>query len=213
MGSTNIKSADSAKEMRISRLNDLTDTLAKQGYTRNDQIISVRSANIAAVGVCLPIIALFVVLFALRNGIHFSHSGGDTLICIVLFVVLTVVHELIHGFVWSLFAKGHFKSIQFGITKGTPYCTCVEPLKKGAYILGSIMPGVILGIIPSLISVFCNSGLMLFIGSVMILGAGGDFINIIKMLRYDTEGKDVIIMDHPSEIGFVVFERASATGK
>lgn len=69
------------------------------------------------------------------------------------------------------------------------------------------MPCLVLGIIPSVIAVFIDSMFLLLIGLMMILGAGGDLTVIIKMLTYKTEANKVIIMDHPSEIGYIVFEK------
>ena len=45
----------------------------------------------------------------------------------------------------------------------TPYCHCKEPLKVGQYILGGVMPAVILGIIPCIIAIIIGHfGLLLF---------------------------------------------------
>jgi len=89
----------------------------------------------------------------------------------------------------------------------TPYCYCGEPLKKIQYILGSFMPCLVLGIIPCIVSVYVNSSYLLFLGIIMIIGAGGDLTVILKMLFHKTSSADIIIMDHPTECGFITFER------
>ena len=77
---------------------------------------------------------------------------------IFVFVILIlgiVIHELIHGATWSMFAKHGFKSIKFGILWGklTPYCHCEEPLMVKHYIMGAITPAIILGFIPSILAI------------------------------------------------------------
>ena len=51
---------------------------------------------------------------------------------LIVFMILIVVHELIHGFTWGMFAQSKLKAISFGFIWQylTPYCTCKEPLKK-----------------------------------------------------------------------------------
>jgi hypothetical protein len=42
----------------------------------------------------------------------------------------------------------------------------------------------------------------------MIFGGGGDFLIILKMLLYRSGGKEAVFYDHPTECGFVVFEKS-----
>jgi hypothetical protein len=41
----------------------------------------------------------------------------------------------------------------------------------------------------------------------MILAAGGDIMLTIKLLRFKAEGSEVLIYDHPTQAGSVVFDR------
>jgi hypothetical protein len=41
----------------------------------------------------------------------------------------------------------------------------------------------------------------------MIFAGGGDFLIILKMLLYRAQGSDTVYYDHPTECGFVVFEK------
>ena len=64
---------------------------------------------------------------------------------LVAFFAGVVVHELIHGLVWSFFCKDGLHSIHFGfqLKTLTPYCHCAQPLDKGGYIAGTLAPGVV----------------------------------------------------------------------
>lgn len=190
---------------RKERIDAITEDLKMQGYVRKDQIISIVYANVMAIVLSIPFIILFGVWFFASNdvNINFPFWGYFAII------VLIPVHEAIHGITWGLFAPSKFKTIEFGfmVEQLTPYCYCGEPLKKYQYILGSFMPCLILGIIPCVVAVYTNSLLLLIIGILMIMGAGGDLTVILKMLFYKSAASEEIIMDHPTECGFIVFER------
>jgi hypothetical protein len=119
------------------------------------------------------------------------------------------VHELVHGITWGIFAAHHFKDIEFGVMWQllTPYCTCTVPLTKRQYILGGLMPLIVLGIIPTAIAIAAGSFFWLIIGLVMILSAGGDILLVWKLIRYKTDKQDVLIYDHPTKAGSIVFEK------
>lgn len=194
---------------RLVRMREVTKVREDKGYQRKDQIMSVSFANVIAIVLSIPFFIIFGVWFVSRNGWSNWLSGVESCVLLVAMLGLIVVHELIHGLVWGGFAKSKFKSIDFGIQKETltPYCTCSEPLSKSQYIIGSIMPCIILGIIPSIAGVLADSLLLLLIGLIMIAGAGGDLTITLKMLTYHSDKKEIIIMDHPTECGFIVFEK------
>ena len=203
----------SAKEQR--RLNVFEETcerLSQEGYKKTDLTIGIVKANLFVFLLAIPVIAIGVLLFAWSNPISLlMPTSQGSLLFIVLFVVLIVVHELIHGLTWSVFSEHHFKDIEFGFIKEllTPYCTCTTPLPKKHYILGALMPCIILGIIPTAIGILIGSSLLFWIGIVMILSAGGDIMIVWKVMKFkkQDESKEIFIYDHPTQAGSVIFER------
>lgn len=178
-----------------------------EGYKRADLTTSAKKANVMAIMlgmiICVPVWIAHQFIY----GYHYDALG--MILAIVIMLVLIVVHEMIHGAVWGLFARNHYKSIEFGIIakEFMPYCTCLEPLTKAQYILGSVMPCVVLGIIPMIVSFINGSTTLLLIGGTMTLAAGGDLTVIMNLLKYKTAKKDFICLDHPTEIGLIVFEK------
>ena len=203
----------SAKEQR--RLNVFEETcerLSQEDYKKTDLTIGIVKANLFVFLLAIPIIAIGVLLFAWRNPISLlMPTSQGSLLFIVLFVVLIVVHELIHGLTWSVYAEHHFKDIEFGFMKEllTPYCTCTTPLPKKHYILGALMPCIVLGIIPTAIGILIGSSLLFWIGIVMILSAGGDIMIVWKVMKFkkQDESKEILIYDHPTQAGSVIFEK------
>jgi hypothetical protein len=131
------------------------------------------------------------------------------LILIVIFIGI-ITHELLHGLGWSLFAKKGWKSIRFGIMWSflTPYCHCSEPLMMKPYRIGSILPALVLGIIPSLIAMLTGNLILMTFGFFFTFAAGGDFL-ILWMVR--KEPGTTIIQDHPDKIGCVIYHQKSTS--
>ena len=127
----------------------------------------------------------------------------------IAMLVLIVVHELIHGLVWSIFAERGFKDIEFGfmVKYLTPYCTCGVPLSKGQYIAGALAPLVLLGIVPMIWGILAGSFPVLLVGIIMADSAAGDIQIVWQILRYRSGSSDVVYIDHPTQGGGVICER------
>jgi hypothetical protein len=167
--------------------------------------------NLIALGMLLPLAILlgtpYIVLFGFKSfsfsNLHLISVFQNALYFILFFIGGIVLHELLHGAVWALFAKNKWKSISFGIKWEyfTPYCHCNEALKTKHFILGAIMPCIVMGLAPVIISYFNGSFKWWFFGFFFTSAAGGDLL-AIWMLR--KVGKNKYILDHPSELGFYV---------
>lgn len=178
----------------------------------NSLTVGIVKANLFVLLLAIPVVAIGVLLFAWMNPVgNLRPSPVESIVFVVLFLALVVLHELIHGLTWSLFSEHRFKDIEFGFMKEylTPYCTCLVPLSKGHYILGALMPCVVLGFIPLALGIVLGSSLLFWTGIVMTLSAGGDILIVVKLLAYKRqEGtKEFLIYDHPTQAGSVIFER------
>ena len=200
-----------AEQKRMDRLDKITEELENKGYSRNDRTIDIVKANVVTILLSLPVMAVTVGLFFLvnRSGPTDSFGKSSFWIFTVSYIALIVVHELIHGLTWSVFAPNHWKDIEFGFMTQylTPYCTCGVPLEKSQYILGALMPLIVLGLIPAAIAIFSGSFLLLLISVVMIMSAGGDVLLVRELLRFRTDAKEQLIYDHPTQAGSIVFTR------
>ena len=134
---------------------------------------------------------------------------GFYVVLLAALAALIVVHELIHGVTWAVFAEHHWADIEFGFMKQylTPYCTCGVPLKKGAYIFGALMPLVLLGILPMIVGILADNLGLLLLGVILADAAAGDILIVWKILRYRSEAGTVVYIDHPTQAGGVIFEK------
>lgn len=199
-----------AEQKRKEKFEKLSREMENKGYVRKDITISLVAANVLAIVVMMPFILLMGgIYFLVNSDVKMVFGTSDTLIIIGGMLVLLVVHELIHGITWSRFTPNGMKDIDFGfvISSFTPYCTCSQPLLRWQYIIGLAMPTLILGFGLALLAAFTHIGILLGIAELMILGGGGDFIILIKMILHKSSGKDMLYFDHPYECGFVTFEK------
>lgn len=187
----------------------LSADLEKQGYRRENLTVSAVKANLLGiVAGLIPGIPFAVIYLIVTRGVITEVSEIWYMLFFPVFIVSIIVHELLHGVGWSVFAEGHFKSIAFGVIWQmlTPYCTCKVPLRKGHYITGLLLPAVILGIVPCVLAcIFCSIEL-LFFGGLMLICAGGDLLIFVLILRTKLKG-DVLFLDHPTDIGLAAFVR------
>ncbi|MBQ6696172.1 MAG: DUF3267 domain-containing protein [Lachnospiraceae bacterium] len=188
--------------------------LEEQGYQMKELTMSVVAANFVAIFSALPFIIILVGLFALLNPQTNWEMGGGLeglWMFLIVFMILIVVHELIHGFTWGMFAQSKLKAISFGFIWQylTPYCTCKEPLKKYQMVLGSLMPTIVLGIVPGIVAALSGWVAALYMGCMLIVGGGADIVIACKIMFYKSKGKETLFYDHPYKVGTIVFERDS----
>jgi hypothetical protein len=196
----------------------------EENYVKEQVIINIIWANIFAIIVFAIAIILFGIPFYLfwYQGYPVSSivSANTTIslleririVAIALLIMMPgiIAHELIHGVVFAIYSENKFKSVKFGIMPAsklfTPYCHCNEVLNIRHYRIGIIMPLILLGIIPAIISIFIGNIFVLFWGILFTMAGGGDILIFIKALK---EKKDSWILDHPTEAGYYVYKQIS----
>lgn len=199
-----------AEERRVKEYEAIKESFAGEGYQEKELTIGIVFANIMAVVLGIPLVILFGILFFAQHADEYIVvSLKDLLIVMVAYLVLIVAHEVIHGITWAIFAKGSFKTIEFGFIAKyvTPYCCCKEPLRRIHYIPGALMPTILLGIVPIIIAIMNGSFNLFLIGSLMIFGGGGDLTVVLKILLYRGTGSQKLYLDHPYKCGTIIFEK------
>lgn len=182
-----------------------------QGFVMKDKTYGVVYANVMAFVLFIPFVIIFALLFLalLPSDFLFTYNPIATWIILLVFIVSIFIHEGLHGLGWGLFAPNKFKSIEFGFIAKmlTPYCTCREPISRPAYLFGCLLPWFVLGIVPCVIAVCASNFYLLGFGLLGIMGAGGDMLITLGMLTSKLKSKDAIIIDHPTDVGFVIFDK------
>ena len=197
------------EQKRTEIFNAESSKLISEGYVSKDLLISGAKANVVGTLFGLAPIIPFAIWFLIAYGVFNPFEQiYDSVTVIIALLISIPVHELIHGITWSIFARKHFKSIAFGVAwkSFTPYCSCKEALKRGHYTIGVVMPGIVLGIIPLIISCIIGSASLFVYGMFMTITAGGDLI-IYSMILREKKSEQEFFLDHLTKIGLVKFEK------
>lgn len=197
-----------AEVRRKQALEVLESQMKKQGYQIKELKISALRANVVAMVISAPFWLAFLVPFVILHGNPFAQDY-NALLFVLAMIAGIVIHELIHGLTFAIFTEKGWKSIEFGIIWEyvTPYCTCSEPMKKGPMIVAAIMPTIVLGFLPAVLGIITGKWVIMFFAIILIMGGGGDMMIILNILKYRSKGKEVLFLDHPYEIGTIVFEK------
>ena len=173
-----------------------------EGYAAELRTIGMLKANVVA----LVVLGLFCLLgVAGMYAIWGSFSMGNPwngMLFIVGFWVGIAVHELIHGFTWMWATRSGFSHLRFGLLRGGVYCHIDVPMSKRKYVVGALMPLLLLGVVPFFLSFAINSLWLMLFGAIFIGCAMGDVL-IVWAIR--KEPPDTLVYDHPSEPGCIVY--------
>lgn len=127
-------------------------------------------------------------------------------VLIVGFIIYIVLHEATHGIFMYAFVKA---KLNFGYKGWAAYAGSSGYFDKIHYIVISLAPLVIWGIIFGVLNVFFNSGMWFWVIWVLqignVSGAAGDLFCTFKMFTYP---KDILV--HDSGMEMLIFRRKTA---
>ena len=180
---------------------------------KRDLTVSFVKGNLLGFLMIIPVTLLGVLYVVLW---HQKLAGGYLLdiktaaVCLAAVIIGAFAHELIHMACAVYFGKIGLDDLRFGIDLKTlsPYFHCKIPLEVTVYRKVSAMPGILLGLVPSLVGLITGYPWMMFFGLLFILAAGGDML-ILWLLRNIKPG--TLVEDHSSRIGCYVIEDDSAS--
>jgi hypothetical protein len=174
--------------------------------TKKDISIPMNEAAGKSLLIAIPIAVIQIVTFFLTHGYPEIPVNSRITAYGLLLLFGILIHELIHMFAWALFANKSLSAFKLGFQwkSLTPYAHCKEPMDILPYRIGSFAPGLLLGILPWIISLFTGDILLFFFGFLYTTAAGGDFLIlwIIRNLRPNT-----LVEDHPTNAGCYIIEQ------
>lgn len=178
-----------------------------EGYEPQKKTISMLAANLLAIALFVVVGALLVIPYHYLYG-AMELASWNTIFpwFLLLLVVGIVVHELVHGITWLLLTHMGFRHLSFGFLPGGVYCHIDVSMPKRQYVIGALLPLLLLGIVPTLVAFCVGSLLWLLLGIVFIVSAAGDMM-IVWAIR--KEPTDVLVYDHPSEAGCYIYQKTA----
>lgn len=181
---------------------------------KTDRSISMARANLYSILFIIPIALMALLYYCIWGAAPLSGLFRENtpwsiyLTALFVFIIGVVVHEWIHAFSWMYFSKMPRAAIKFGINWKalSPYAHCTQPMDISAYRLGTMLPGLLLGIVPYVIGLFFGNIWIALFGLVFTFAASGDAI-ILWSLRRVSKGQWV--EDHPHRAGCYVIDQST----
>ena len=202
------KSQKEIVAVRKERIDRLIAEMTGQGYELEDLSVDGNTANKMALLTGVIPSAVFVLLFGLLHGWE-KFKDVDLLLILVVFLISIIVHEGIHGLFFGLFAKNHFKSIEFGMIwkSMNPYCYCGEPLSRKHYLTGLLIPGIILGCCTGMLGLITGNASLILFSVFSLFAAGGDIYIAWMIMKTSKKGREEKYLDHPDKPGVMMLHR------
>ena len=157
--------------------------LEGQGYEMKELTCSIIKANTLGILYAAILAAPFLIAyFCMKLPMPGEDTSWQPIVLFVLFMLSFIVQAL------------------------TPYCTCKVPMKKGCYLIGSVMPCFLLGVVPCIVALVIGNFFVMIFGALGILGGGGDLL-VSQMILCHKGTKEQLYLDHPTKIGLALFEK------
>jgi hypothetical protein len=180
----------------------------KQESKISEVIVPVKKANALSFLVFFILLATFGLSFATIWGAGKFFAAwrlffSDYVTLAFSIIGGMVAHEACPALIWGLFAQKRLSSIHFGFAwrQLAPFVHCSEYLPLQAYRWGVLAPGILLGVVPALLSLFTGGAWLHVISMFMTAGAAGDFYCAHKLTGTP---KNAMILDHPEHLGFFI---------
>ncbi len=172
---------------------------------KRDISVSMTQANIIVLFIGIPVAILQFILFEYLHPAENLELTWNFLLFLAVVFTGIILHEFIHGITWMGFGRKPFSAIKFGFQWKTltPYAHLKEPVDVNSYRIGAFMPGLIVGIIPFILSLILGNGNLLWFSIIHTTAAGGDWLILWTLRNVNSKA---LVEDHPSRAGCYVIE-------
>jgi len=177
--------------------------------TKHDFSMSNLTINLGSLVIALP---LFMMLMFIFMAIWGDDRLGYSLILfaqypILFFGVLIggyLLHQVIHGLTWQ-WLSGDADTVKY-VIRWKSLAISAEITKTMdifPFVMGLIMPGLVLGVLPMMMSFIDGSGALLLISLIFVLAASDDWFMLWKLRNVES---DAIVENHPTRTGVFVYQ-------
>lgn len=181
-------------------------------WQTRDCSVSMLTANIVGLLAGLP----FAIPLALAYGERWGSARVTTwmleaplslLFVLGVFLAGVLAHELLHGVTWWLLSGEPRPQVRYGIKLWTftPYAHVQGTVLAMPYAVGVAMPGIVLGLLPSVAALISGNPALLAFGLAFTIMAGGDVL-VLWLIRDIRRGE--LVRDHPTRVGCLVLTPA-----
>jgi hypothetical protein len=163
--------------------------------------------EITLYGLALLLVPLlpYIMIYGFGRFSSEMRSVGAWGLFLLLTVVFTLAHEAFHVIGWKTWGDLPWSAFTFGVKWEAlaPYAHAKQPMRADAYRMGTLLPGVMTGLVPYVMALATGNALMTIVSATMISGAVGD-LYVLWMMRGISPSAQVI--DHPENVGCIVVD-------
>lgn len=169
----------------------------------------IASLSILLFAVCFVAGALVNLLAFRRPLLLTDKVYWDIIITLVLMTGGVVVHEGIHALGAMIFGKCKKENISFGFIPRQLmfYCHAEAPMKASAYKTMLLLPVIITGFIPFVLSVCLGNIFLVVAFAMLISGGAGDLIMAASLRKIPASA---LLLDHPKAPAYYLLYKSDA---
>ncbi|AXI00662.1 DUF3267 domain-containing protein [Sporosarcina sp. PTS2304] len=144
----------------------------------------------------IPLILLLLIRFFLNGGLFLTFSLWYFLYFFVGYIILIVFHEFFHLLGFRMFCGVPWKNMDYGVNlkMGIAYATADQLMDNKGIRQALLLPFWMTGILPAIIALYLNDGVLLVLAAALIGGAAGDFAMYKELKKFPD---DAMVKDDP----------------
>ncbi|PID22422.1 hypothetical protein CSV61_06115 [Sporosarcina sp. P3] len=134
----------------------------------------------------LPLIVLLIIRSLLQGGLHLSFSVWYVVYALVGYILLIVIHEFFHLLGFHIFCHVPWKNMAYGVNlkMGVAYATADQLMDNKGIRKALLLPFWMTGVLPAVLALYFNDGVLLLLGAMLIGGAAGDFAMYKELKKF-----------------------------
>ena len=173
-----------------------------------DKIIEIDLPTVAKHSLVITatsLVILFVFNGLIEKGMFFNFSLLKVILFIIGYVLLIVLHELFHLLGFRVFAGVPWKKMIVGVNlkMGIAYATTDEMMTNGALRKALLLPFWTTGVVPAIIGLYMDDGVIMGLAALLIGGAAGDFAMYRALKKLPD---DWLVKDDPEKPTLYLFD-------
>lgn len=179
-----------------------------ENFSEPDKVIEIDLPKVAKGGLWVTFFSL-IGLLALRafieGGLSYSITIWTFLYFIGGYVLLIVLHELVHLLGFRVFGGVPWKKMIVGVNLklGIAYATTDIPMTNKAIRMALLLPFWTTGVLPAIIGLVTGNGVLITLAAFLIGGAAGDFAMHKELKKLPD---DWLVKDDPQLPKLYLFE-------
>ncbi|ARD48381.1 DUF3267 domain-containing protein [Sporosarcina sp. P33] len=152
----------------------------------------------------IPLIILLAIRFLLQGELLLSFSFWYVVYALVGYIVLIVIHEFFHLLGFRMFCSVPWKNMAYGVNlkMGVAYATADQLMDNKGIRKALLLPFWMTGVLPAVIALYLNDGVLLLLSAMLIGGAAGDFAMYKELKKFPDHA---MVKDDPEQPKLYVY--------